>query len=271
VTPENRANPVPPVMILCGGLGTRLREESDVRPKPMVTVGDRPILWHIMKIYSAHGLRDFILCLGYKGHVIKDYFLNYKTYSADLTVDLRRPEAISYHNHPLEEDWKVTLVETGEATQTGGRVARARRYVDTETFCLTYGDGVGNIDITALLDFHKKHGKIGTITGVHPPGRFGELRADRVGRVVEFNEKPQATEGIINGGFFVFRREFLDRYLSARDDEVLEVEPLQRLARDGELMVYVHEGFWQPMDTYREFKLLNDVWASGRAPWKVWS
>ncbi len=257
-------------MILCGGLGTRLREESELRPKPMVDVGGRPILWHIMKLYSTHGLKDFILCLGYKGHVIKEYFLNYKTQTADITVDLGRPDAIQYHNSVDEEDWRVTLVETGAMSQTGARIARAARFIDSDHFCVTYGDGLGDIDLTALLAFHKQHGKIGTVTGVRPPGRFGELRAGNGGEVFEFNEKPQVTDGLINGGFFVFRQEFLERYLDSREDLVLEQDPLQRLARDGELVVYVHDGFWQPMDTYREMKLLNDLWSSDRAPWKVW-
>jgi len=260
----------PPVMILCGGMGTRLREETEVRPKPMVEIGGRPILWHIMKFYSSHGFKEFILCLGYKGHVIKDYFLNYKAYSADLTVRLGKPDAVRYHNTHDEEDWSVTLVETGQANQTGSRVARAGQYVDTDCFCLTYGDGLGDVDLKALIDFHRKHGKIGTVTGVRPPGRFGELRVDQRGRAVEFSEKPQVTEGIINGGFFVFQKEFLKRYLNDRVDLMLEHEPLQQLARDGELMVYLHEGFWQPMDTYRELKLLDQLWSSGRAPWKAW-
>jgi glucose-1-phosphate cytidylyltransferase len=260
-----------PVMILCGGLGTRLREETEVRPKPMVEIGGRPILWHIMKLYAWYGLDDFILCLGYKGHMIKDYFLNYQAYSADLTIRLGAPDAVEYHNRPSEENWRVTLVETGQIAQTGTRVARAGRYVRGSSFCVTYGDGVGDIDITALLDFHDKHGRIGTITGVRPPGRFGEIRLDEEGRAVEFNEKPQVTEGVINGGFFVFQREFLERYLTDDSDLMLEGEPLQRLARDGELMVYLHEGFWQPMDTYRELTVLDQLWRSGAAPWKLWS
>lgn len=258
------------VMILCGGMGTRLREETEIRPKPMVEIGGRPILWHIMKLYSAYGFKEFILCLGYKGHVIKEYFLNYKTYSADLTVQLGKPDAVQYHNSHAEEDWRVTLVETGQTAQTGARVARAGRYVQSDIFCLTYGDGLGNVDLAALLDFHHKHGKIGTITGVRPPGRFGELRVEQSGRAIEFVEKPQVTGGVINGGFFVFRREFLQRYLNNHDTLVLEQEPLQQLAKDGELMVYVHDGFWQPMDTYRELKLLEQLWSSGRAPWKMW-
>jgi len=259
-----------PVMILCGGMGTRLREETEVRPKPMVEIGGRPILWHILKLYSASGFKDFILCLGYKGHVIKEYFLNYHTYNTDLTVSLGGPEAIQYHNRHAEEDWRVTLVETGDTAQTGSRVARAGRYVQTKTFCLTYGDGLGDVDLSALIEFHHRHGKIGTVTGVRPPGRFGELLVDTEGRAIEFSEKPQVTEGVINGGFFVFQHEFLQHYLNSQEGLVLEHEPLQQLAKDGELMVYLHEGFWQPMDTYRELKILDQLWSSGRAPWKVW-
>lgn len=260
----------PPVMILCGGLGSRLHEETEFRPKPMLEIGDRPILWHIMKLYSAHGFRDFILCLGYKGHAIKEYFLNHRAFQSDFTIHMGRSERVEYHTGPEEDDWRVTLVDTGQSTQTGGRVARAARYVRGDTFCLTYGDGLGNIDLTALLKFHHSHGKIGTITGVRPPGRFGELEIDSSGRALQFNEKPQVAEGIINGGFFVFQRPFLERFLDTREDLVLEQEPLQRLSRDRELMVYSHQGFWQPMDTYREFKLLNELWATGEAPWKVW-
>jgi glucose-1-phosphate cytidylyltransferase len=257
-------------MILCGGMGTRLREETEVRPKPMVEIGDRPILWHIMKRYADFGLTDFILCLGYKGAVIRDYFLNYKARTADLTVQLGRPDAVEFRTSPPEVDWRVTLVETGLETQTGGRVALAARYVEGPTFCLTYGDGIGDIDIDALLRFHAGHGRLGTVTGVRPPGRFGEICMTPGQAVSEFNEKPQTTEGVINGGFFVFQREFVDRYIAPLKDPVLEREPLQNLARDGELMLHLHEGFWQPMDTYREMRLLNDLWASGKAPWKAW-
>lgn len=259
-----------PVMILCGGTGSRLHEESEFRPKPMLEIGGRPILWHIMKIYSAYGFRNFILCLGYKGFMIKSYFLNYHAYSADVTVQLGESAEVYYHNSHEEENWEVTLVETGEAAQTGARVARAGKYIDSDTFCLTYGDGLARIDILKLLEFHRRHGKIGTITGVHPPGRFGELEIDRKSRALHFNEKPQVTDGLINGGFLVLKREFLSRYLKEEDSLVLEHEPLQRLARHGELMVYQHEGFWQPMDTYREWRLLNQLWNSGRAPWKMW-
>ena len=259
-----------PVMILCGGTGSRLHEESEFRPKPMLEIGGRPLLWHIMKLYSSYGLKEFVLCLGYKGFMIKSYFLNYHAYIADVTVRLGQPEGLHYYNSHEEEDWQVTLVETGEGAQTGARVARAGKYVETDTFCLTYGDGLAQIDIRRLLEFHRAHGKIGTVTGVRPPGRFGELQIDGKGHAIQFNEKPQVTDGLINGGFLVLQREFLDRYLRDEEGLVLEQEPLQKLAQDGELMVYVHEGFWQPMDTYREWKLLNELWAEGRAPWKVW-
>lgn len=260
------------VVILCGGLGTRLREETEIRPKPMLEIGERPILWHIMKLYAAHGLTDFILCLGYKGHLIKEYFLNYKTYSSDLTIpSLGDPQSVRYHNSHGEEQWRVTLVETGQQAQTGTRLARAGRYIEGQTFCLTYGDGLGNVNLQDLLRVHRAHGKLGTVTGVRPPGRFGELRMGRDGLVCEFNEKLQTSEGLINGGFFIFEREFIDRYLTAdRDDCVLEREPLQRLAADQQLAVYEHQGFWQAMDTYREYQLLNELWNSGKAPWRLW-
>ncbi len=260
-------------MILCGGLGSRLHEETEFRPKPMLEIGGHPILWHIMKLYGAHGFRNFILCLGYKGHIIKDFFLNYQAYQADFTVRLGNSQQVEYHanHHGNGEDWKVTLAETGLAAQTGARVFRAGKYLTGDLFCLTYGDGLGDINLTKLLEFHRKHGKIGTVTGVRPPGRFGELEVDAENKAVQFNEKPQVTEGMINGGFFVFHRKFLEKYFDGRDSLVLEQEPLQRLAKDKQLAVYPHAGFWQPMDTYREFKLLNDLWNSGKAPWKIWN
>ena len=257
------------VIILCGGQGTRLREETEVRPKPLVEIGGRPILWHIMKLYAHYGLSDFVLCLGYKGYQIKDFFLNYEARMKDFTVRLGKRGSVEFHNGHPEDGWTVTLAETGESAMTGARLRRVRRYLDNQPFCITYGDGLGDVDIASLMRFHKSHGKIGTITGVRPPGRFGELQVeDR--KVTSFAEKPQVTEGIINGGFFVFEPEFVDRYLDDRDDLVLEHEPLQRLAADGQLMIHQHDGFWQPMDTYRERKLLEDMWATGRAPWKVW-
>ena len=256
------------VVILCGGQGTRLREETEVRPKPMVEIGGRPILWHIMKLYAHHGLTDFILCLGYKGYIIKDFFLNYEARMKDFTVRLGATPSVRFHNGHGEEGWSVTLAETGDTAMTGARVRRARRYLDGP-FCLTYGDGVGNVDIGALLRFHRSHGRLATVTAVRPPGRFGELRVEGH-RVASYSEKPQITEGFINGGFFVFEREFADRYLNDRDDLVLEREPLGSVAADGELMVWQHDGFWQPMDTYREWKLLDDLWSKGEAPWKIW-
>jgi len=257
-------------MILCGGLGSRLHEETEFRPKPMLEIGGRPILWHIMKLYASFGWTRFVLCLGYKGQVIREFFLNYRSHQSDMTLTLGDGKPPVYHGNPPEENWEVTLVETGLNTQTGGRVGRGGSYLQEETFCLTYGDGLGDIDLAALLAFHRRHGKTATVTGVRPPGRFGEMEMSADGRVVQFNEKPQTTQGMINGGFFVFNRRFLTDYIRPDADLVLEREPLQRLAQDGELMVYPHTGFWQPMDTYREYKLLNDLWDSGRAPWKRW-
>lgn len=260
----------PEVVILCGGQGTRIREETEFRPKPMVDIGGRPILWHIMKTYAHFGLTKFVLCLGYKGFIIKDFFLNYHARVADITVTLGRETRADYHSVNPEDGWCVTLAETGEGAQTGSRVRKVKQYIHGDIFCLTYGDGLGNVDIEQLIAFHRSHGKIGTVTGVRPPSRFGELVSDG-DRVSAFAEKPQVTEGLINGGFFVFNREFIDRYLDDEsDDIVLEREPLQRLAADRELMVWSHEGFWQPMDTYREWKLLEDLWRGGNAPWKVW-
>jgi glucose-1-phosphate cytidylyltransferase len=257
------------VVILCGGHGTRLREETEFRPKPMVEIGGRPILWHIMKLYAYHKLTDFVLCLGYKGHVIKDFFLNYQARTVDITVRLDRRPTVELLDGHGEEGWAITLAETGQDTMTGARVRRIRRYLDRGPFCLTYGDGLGDIDVSELIRFHRSHGKLGTVTAVRPPGRFGELRVSGQ-RVTEFAEKPQVTEGYINGGFFVFERDFVDRYLDDRDEVVLEGEPLRRLAADGELMVWQHDGFWQPMDTYREYKILEHLWSTGQAPWKVW-
>ncbi len=258
------------LVILCGGQGTRFREVTELRPKPMIEIGGRPILWHIMKLYTHHNITDFILCLGYKGYVIKDYFLNYDVRTKDFTVHLGSNRGVQFHTDHEETGWSVTLAETGETAMTGARLWRARRYLDESTFCLTYGDGLGDVNIKDLIRFHQSHGKLGTVTGVRPPSRFGELQIE--GRQVrEFAEKPQMTEGLVNGGFFVLQREFIDRYLNDRDDLSLENEPLQQLAADGELMVWPHHGFWQPMDTYCEWKVLDVLWQTGRAPWKVWS
>jgi len=256
------------VVILCGGKGTRLREETEYRPKPMVPIGCQPILWHIMKTYAHYGFKEFVLCLGYKGDTIKDYFLNYSRLASDVTVKLGKPGEAVFHNSHEEEDWTVTLANTGEDTMTGGRVKRVQQYVDGDAFMLTYGDGVGDVDLKALLRFHQRHGKIGTVTGVRPPGRFGEMGITK-NRVMEFNEKPQASGGIINGGFFVFNRE-LFRFLNDDPNLIFEQQPLRSLAARKQLMCFEHDGFWQPMDTFREFELLNKLWDGGRAPWKVW-
>lgn len=253
-------------VILAGGRGTRLSEETGLRPKPMVEIGGRPILWHIMKIYAAHGVTDFIICLGYRGWQIKEYFLNYGRLSSDLTIDLGTGMAEVLR--PAAEPWRVTLIDTGEDTQTGGRLARVGHLLqDEDAFCLTYGDGVGDVDIAASLVFHRAHGRLATVTAVVPPGRFGAL--DRQGnRVSAFTEKPAGNGGMINGGFFVLSPKVLDRI--AGDATLWEQEPLKGLATDGELMAFDHHGFWQPMDTLRDRDQLQALWDGGRAPWKVW-
>lgn len=246
-----------------------MREETNVRPKPMVEIGAHPILWHIMKIYSSFGLNDFVLCLGYKGHIIKDYFIDFKFRHNDCTVRLGENPAVEIHKNEAEENWTVTLAETGETTQTGARIHRVGKYLNNETFCLTYGDGLGSVNIEKLIEFHRSHGKIGTVTGVRPPGRFGELEIVN-NQVKDFSEKPQVTQGLINGGFFVFEPAFIEKYLEDDENLTLESSPLQRLAANGELMVFPHEGFWQPMDTFREWKMLENMWNEGNAPWKFW-
>jgi glucose-1-phosphate cytidylyltransferase len=257
-------------VILCGGRGTRIRDVTQDIPKPMIQLGDKPILWHIMRYYSHWGHEDFILCLGYKGHIIKDFFLHYDILTKDFTITLENHKTIEFHNDNDELGWRVTLAETGMETQTGARLVRVKKYLAAEpNFMLTYGDGVGNVDLKKLLAFHISHGKIMTVTGVRPPGRFGELMRDPNGQVTEFNEKPQATTGMISGGFFACRQEIFG-YLNDREDLVLEKEPMERLVRDGQMMVYEHEGFWHPMDTYRDYLLLNSLWEKGRAPWKIW-
>jgi glucose-1-phosphate cytidylyltransferase len=257
-----------PVVILAGGFGTRLREQTEFIPKPMVPIGTRPILWHIMKIYSYYGYKRFIICLGYKGEIIKEYFLHCRIRNSDFTINLSSHKEPRIHNLPDEDNWEVTLSDTGLKAMTGARIKKIEKYMDTDYFLLTYGDGVANIDIRKLVEFHVSHGKLATITGVNPPPRFGELIAQG-DRVVEFSEKPQAGSGMINGGFFVFSRQVF-RYLSEADQCTLEKEPLERLAKDGELIVYKHTGFWQCMDTLRDMSLLNEYWESRDAPWKVW-
>ena len=253
------------VVILAGGLGSRISEESGVRPKPMIEIGGRPILWHIMKTYAAHGHRDFVICLGYKGYMIKEYFANYFLHMADVTFDLAE-NRMQVHQK-ASEPWSVTLVDTGEASQTGGRLKRVERYVADAPFCLTYGDGVANVDIGALVGFHCQHGRLATVTAVRPPGRFGALALEG-DHVRGFVEKPAGDGGWINGGFFVLQPEVL-AYL-AGDADVWEYGPMERLAREGELRAFHHEGFWQPMDTLRDKNTLEELWGSGNAPWKVW-
>lgn len=251
-------------VILCGGLGTRLSEETQVKPKPMVEIGGRPILWHILKTYERHGFNRFTLALGYKGDVIKDYFLNYHARTSDVTIHLKggQPE----YSNATAEDWHVSLVDTGVNTMTGGRLLRLRKHLQPEgTFMLTYGDGVSDIDVSALMAFHRSHGRLATVTAVRPPVRFGELSITD-GRVTSFQEKPQAGEGWINGGFCVFEPAIFD--MIAGDSTMLEREPLERLALEGELMAYLHSGYWQCMDTLRDRQALEELWASGRAPWK---
>lgn len=253
-------------VILAGGLGTRISEESHLRPKPMIEIGGRPILWHIMKIYASHGLTDFVICLGYKGYMIKEFFANYLLHNSDVTIDARTGE-ITYHQ-VLAEPWRITLVETGEATMTGGRLKRAASYLDAgEPFCLTYGDGVADVDVTAVRKFHADHGREATVTAIVPPGRYGALELDG-DRVQRFVEKPPGDNALINGGFFVLSPAVLERI--AGDATSWEAEPLESLARDGELVAYRHHGFWQAMDTLRDKNHLEELWASGDAPWKVW-
>lgn len=257
------------VVILCGGKGTRLREETEYRPKPMVPIGSRPILWHIMRIYAAHGHKEFILCLGYKGEIIKDWFRNLRWMTSDVRLTLGESHKPHFYGGMEEQDWTVTLADTGEETMTGGRIKRIEKYLgDDEEFLLTYGDGVGTVDINASIDFHNKHDRVLTLTGVRPPGRWGELKvAD--GRVTNFFEKPQTSSGRINGGFFVANRKLFS-YLDDDPMLVFEQGPLNALSQDGQLGCFPHDGFWQPMDTYQEFMLLNRLWNEGRAEWKIW-
>jgi glucose-1-phosphate cytidylyltransferase len=257
------------VVILCGGRGTRLREETEYRPKPMLPIGNRPIVWHIMKLYAHYGFKEFILCLGYKGEMIRQYFQNYLWNTNDVTLQLKRGADVHFHTEVAEEDWKVTLADTGEETLTGGRLKRIEKYLDGDTFLFTYGDGVGDIDIAATIAMHRASGRELTLTAVHPPGRFGEIGFGKGNVVDSFNEKPQAEEGWISGGFFVASTRIMAR-LENSDQVMFEQEPLRHLAREGGLEAYRHEGFWQPMDTFQEYMLLNKLWAECRAPWKVW-
>ena len=253
-------------VILAGGFGTRIAEETHLKPKPMVEIGGKPILWHIMKLYSHYGLNDFIVCLGYKGYVIKEYFANYFLHMSDVTFDMAH-NAMEVHQKNAEP-WRVTLVDTGEDSMTGGRLKRVAAYLrDEDAFCFTYGDGVADVDVAASIAFHRAHGRLATVTAVQPPGRYGALQLDGTA-VRGFTEKPRGDGGLINGGFFVLSPRCLERI--AGDATSWEGEPLTGLARDGELMAFTHTGFWQPMDTLREKNLLEDLWQSGRAPWKRW-
>lgn len=252
-------------VILAGGLGTRLSEETTLKPKPMVEIGGKPILWHIMKIYSSHGINDFIVCLGYKGYIIKEYFANYFLHMSDVTFDLAINQMNVHHNNA--EPWRVTLVDTGEETQTGGRLKRVKRYLDDEAFCFTYGDGVGDINITDSVAFHEKQGGLATLTATQPPGRFGALVLDE-SKVNRFAEKTKGDGSWINGGFFVLSPKIID-YIDG-DNTIWEREPVERLTQEGQMHAFKHQGFWQPMDTMRDKEYLEGLWASGKAPWKVW-
>jgi glucose-1-phosphate cytidylyltransferase len=252
-------------VILAGGLGTRISEETGVRPKPMIEIGGRPILWHIMKLYSVHGIREFIICVGYRGYMIKEYFANYFLHMSNVTFDMQSNQMEVHEKYA--EPWRVTIVDTGEATLTGGRLGRVRSYIGEEAFCFTYGDGVSNIDISALIEHHRQEGRWATVTAVQPPGRYGALELDHH-RVVKFQEKPIGDGGWINGGFFVLNPEVFD--FIKGDQTTWEREPLQTLAAKAQLTAYYHLGFWQPLDTLRDKIQLEDLWSTGQAPWKTW-
>jgi glucose-1-phosphate cytidylyltransferase len=258
------------VVILCGGLGTRIRDHHESLPKPMIPIGSKPIVWHIMKYYAHFGFKDFILCLGYKREAFIDFFLNYRNHNSDLTIELGNPGSVQFHDREAgPENWRITLANTGLRTNTGGRLQQVAGYISGQRFLLTYGDGLSTVDLSALLKFHRESGKLATVSAVHPTGRFGDIELD--GRhVISFAEKPQTTAGYINGGFMVLEREFIDRYLSDDEDCILEADALAQCAREGELAAFCHEGFWQCMDTQREHQLLEALWTSGEAPWKVW-
>jgi glucose-1-phosphate cytidylyltransferase len=253
-------------VILAGGLGTRLMEETSVRPKPLVEIGGKPVLWHIMKIYAAHGINDFIVCVGYKGYLIKEYFANYMLHNADVTFDIARGSMEVHHNSA--ESWRVTVVDTGERTMTGGRLKRVHPYIGNDDFCMTYGDGVGDVDISALVRFHRAHGRYATVTAALPPGRFGALNVEG-DTVVSFKEKPQGDGSWVNAGFFVLKPKVLD-YIEG-DDSHWEQEAIEQIAREDQLRAHYHRGFWQPMDTLRDKTLLDELWSTGAAPWKRWA
>ena len=253
-------------VILAGGLGTRIMEESGSRPKPMVEIGGRPMLWHIMKIYSHHGINDFVICLGYRGYVIKEYFANYFLHMADVTFDMAANRMDVHQKHA--EPWRVTLVDTGEATQTGGRLKRVAPYLDDGAFCFTYGDGLADVDVRASIEFHRRHGLPATVTAVVPPGRFGAIQLESE-RVISFREKPPGEGGVVNGGYFVLERSVLD--LIEGDRTLWEADPLSKLASRGQLAAWRHRGFWHPVDTLRDRQHLETLWAEGRAPWKLWT
>lgn len=254
-------------VILAGGLGTRLSEETELKPKPMVHIGQNPILWHIMKMYSAHGINDFVICCGYKGYIIKEYFANYFLHSSDVTLSMKDNSMTVHQNYA--EPWKVTLVDTGNDTQTGGRLKRVSKYLENDKpFCFTYGDGVGDVNIAELIKFHQSHGKLATLTATRPPGRYGALKISDDDIVEAFQEKPDGDNSWINGGFFVLSPSVIERI--SGDQTSWENDPLNELAADGELVAFKHDGFWQPMDTLREKILLNNLWDSGKAPWQIW-
>lgn len=254
------------VVILAGGFGTRLSEETDIKPKPMIEIGEKPVLWHIIKIYSYYGFNDFIICLGYKGYIIKEYFSNYFLHQSDVTMDLEK-NSMEIHQSKAEP-WKITLVDTGLNTMTGGRIKRVQKYINDETFMLTYGDGVGSINISELFEFHKKHNKFATVTAVQPSGRFGALNLDKQANVLAFQEKPQGDNAWVNGGFFVLEPQIFN-YIEG-DETLWERKPVENLAKDGELIAYKHSGFWHAMDTLRDKNYLEQLWKSGQAPWKIW-
>lgn len=253
-------------VILAGGLGTRISEETHLRPKPMIEIGGKPILWHILKIYSAHGINEFVICCGYKGYVIKEYFANYFLHMSDVTFHMN-VNSMEVH-HKKAEPWQITLVDTGEVTMTGGRLKRVRDYVEDQAFCFTYGDGLADVDITALIAHHQAYGRLATLTAVQPPGRYGALQFAGANAVSGFHEKPQGDGGWVNGGFFVLEPQAIDRVEG--DATLWEHEPLKTLANEGQLTAYHHDGFWQPMDTLRDRQLLEDLWSNGEAPWKLW-